>query len=120
MSHESFREQVTRYVIGGLVALALTSIAFWLISEGAVGGLAAAVVILLMACVQVIVQLYFFLHLADDRRPSWRQYSLVFTVLILLIIVVGSLWIMWNLNYNMGMTPEQMNEYMIEQNKVGF
>ena len=41
-------------------------------------------------------------------------------IAMLLIIVVGSLWIMANMNYNMHMSPEQIKDYMIEQNKKGF
>jgi len=35
-------------------------------------------------------------------------------ILVVMILVGGSLWIMKNLNYRM--TPEQMNQYMIDQN----
>jgi len=38
----------------------------------------------------------------------------------MLVIVIGSLWIMQNLDYRMGMSGEAMNEYMKEQNKKGF
>jgi hypothetical protein len=37
-----------------------------------------------------------------------------------MIIVVGSLWIMKNLDYRMGMSSEAMNEYMKTQNTKGF
>ena len=30
--------------------------------------------------------------------------AIVFAAIIILIVVVGSLWIMWNLNYNMMMS----------------
>jgi hypothetical protein len=38
----------------------------------------------------------------------------------LVVIVAGSLWIMNNLNYNMMMTPEQMDAYMSKQREKGF
>lgn len=82
--------------------------------------LAVVAFILALAFIQAIVQARFFLHLDEDDKPRWQLHSFWFTVLMVLVIVIGSLWIMINLNYNMGMSPEQMNQYMIEQSKKGF
>ncbi|MGE5298418.1 MAG: hypothetical protein ACM3KF_00060, partial [Acidobacteriota bacterium] len=56
----------------------------------------------------------------DKEKPKWRLASYLFTWFTLLIIVVGSLWIMNNMNYNMMMSPEQMTDYMLKQNAKGF
>jgi cytochrome o ubiquinol oxidase operon protein cyoD len=36
-----------------------------------------------------------------SSEERWNLVALVFTVLIIAIVVVGSLWIMYNLNVNM-------------------
>lgn len=81
---------------------------------------AVALFILSIAITQALVQAKYFLHLDEEAKPRWQLHSFWFTALMVLVIVVGSLWVMINLNYNMGMSPEQMNEYMIKQNKKGF
>ena len=73
------------------------------------------------AALQLYIQSRYFLHLDDDHeRPRWRLASYIFTWFTLLIVVIGSLWIMMNLNYNMMMSPKEMNEYMLKQNTKGF
>ena len=58
---------------------------------------------LAMAVVQVLVHLVCFLHMNTKSDEGWNMTAFVFTVLIIAILVVGSIWIMWNLNYNMMM-----------------
>jgi cytochrome o ubiquinol oxidase operon protein cyoD len=65
-----------------------------------------------LAVLQFIVQLVFFLHLADESKPRWNLVVFLSTLGIVLILVVGSLWIMNHLNYHM--TPTQMDIYMMK------
>ena len=69
--------------------------------------------IIILALAQFGVQMFFFLHLGRETKPRWKLLVLGMMVLIVLILVFGSLWIMNNLNYRM--TPQQMNQYMINQ-----
>ena len=71
--------------------------------------------VLLLAFAQMIVQMIFFLHLGREPRPRWNLIFFMSTASIILIIVIGSIWIMAHLNYNM--TPNQMNTYI--QNEEG-
>ena len=74
-----------------------------------------------LAIMQMIVQLVFFLHLGDEVRPRYKLASFVFMAGILAIIVVGSIWIMDNLNYNMiNMSPAEKSDYMMTQHDKGF
>lgn len=116
----SYKKELLHYAIGGVGALSLTLLAFWLVSAEVLSGPFAAFVVLVLAGIQATVQLVFFLHLGSEAKPRWKSYSVLFTTLMLLVVVVGSLWIMMNLNYNMGMSGEDMNEFMIKQNKKGF
>lgn len=53
----------------------------------------------LFAVLQLLVQLYFFLHLGEESRPRWNLMALCFALLIVSIVVGGTLWIMYNLSH---------------------
>jgi cytochrome o ubiquinol oxidase operon protein cyoD len=74
--------------------------------------------ILALAIAQLFVQLIFFMHLADESGPRWKLGALISAVGIILIVVVGSIWIMNHLNYNMMASPADMNTYI--QSQDGF
>ncbi|WP_355660676.1 cytochrome o ubiquinol oxidase subunit IV [Halomonas salifodinae] len=95
-SHGSVRS----YTWGLLLSLVLTLIPFGLVMTGALAGPATVVVIAATAGLQILVQLVCFMHLDRDSEGGWTLLSLAFTVLILAIVVVGSLWIMHHLHHN--------------------
>lgn len=116
----TLKRQVMQYVAGFVSALVLTLFAFWLVMNRVVQGPWLVPVLVSLAVLQLTVQLVFFLHVGREERPRWNMTALIFMLIILIIIVAGSLWIMNNLNYNMMMTAEQMDAYMMEQREKGF
>lgn len=50
---------------------------------------------------QALIQLFFFHHIGMESKPHWVTITFLFTVLVLVIIIGGTLWIMNNLNYNL-------------------
>lgn len=70
-----------------------------------------------LAIVQLFVQLMFFLHLGRESKPRFNLLILFFAAIVVLILVGGSLWIMSNLSYRM--TPQQMSQYMKDQESGG-
>lgn len=114
------KRQIVRYVTGFATALGVTLLAFWLVMNEVVRGRGLIAIVMALAVVQLTVQLVFFLHVGEEERPRWNLMALLFMLIILVIIVAGSLWIMNNLNYNMMMTSEQMDAYMMEQREKGF
>ena len=50
---------------------------------------------------QAFLQLVFFLHLGLESKPHWNLITFLFTALVVIIVVGGSIWIMYNLNYNL-------------------
>lgn len=116
----SLKRQVTQYIIGFIAALSLTLLAFWLVMSRMVDGAGLVAILVILAVIQLTVQLVFFLHIGNEAKPRWNLTALIFMIIMLVIIVAGSLWIMNNLNYNMMMTPEQMEDYMRVQREKGF
>lgn len=115
-----FGRLVGKYIIGFVGALTLTLVTFGVVAgHGLTNGWLTAVLVAL-ALVQLGLQLVFFLHLGEETKPRWQLTAFLFTVVLVFVIVAGSLWIMYHLNYNMGMTPEQMDNYMKIQANKGF
>ena len=116
MTHRNVHGFFSSYIIGYAFSIALTLASFVIVIGGYLHGTQEVVAILALALVQLMVQLFFFLHLGREKSPRWNLTVFAFALLIVLILVVGSLWIMNNLNYNMmQMSPEEMDSYMIDQ-----
>lgn len=90
------------YMIGFGLSVVLTAIPFWLVMSGALGdkGLTALAVIL-FAVVQIVVHMVFFLHMSPRSEDGWTMMALIFTLVMVLITLVGSMWVMYHLNTNM-------------------
>ncbi len=101
------------YVTGFILSLVLTLGAYFAVVYNLLSGNALTLPILVFAVIQLLVQMIFFLHLHKGEDRKWNFMVLLSTVTIVLILVVGSIWIMNHLNYNM--TPSQMNNYMNDQ-----
>ena len=104
------------YITGFIFSLILTFAAFGAVwshqGQGTFSLPLLIAVLLVLAAAQLLVQLYYFLHLGSESKPRWNLTSLLFAALVLVIIVGGSLWIMKNLDYHMD--PGSMSEYMIK------
>jgi len=101
-----------RYVIGFVSSIILTMIAFGAVMYHWFSMQVVIIVIAALAVVQLFVQLFFFLHLAEEYKPRWRLMFFGFAALVIFIIVAGSLWIMANLNYNMMSGHMDVDTYM--------
>lgn len=115
------QKELGRYITGFITALVLSILAYQLTISGWIAnGVWLAGILLALAAAQMLVQVAFFLHLRSEQKPRWQTYSYIFTWAMLLIIVVGSIWIMRNLDYNMHISPDRVNDYMLEQAQKGF
>lgn len=86
------------YVIGFISSLFLTIASFLLVITKVLTGRALVYTIVALALIQAIFQLLFFLHVGQEAKPRWETLVFYFMLLVLLIISVGSLWIMNDLN----------------------
>jgi cytochrome o ubiquinol oxidase operon protein cyoD len=89
------------YAIGFVVCLALTIVAYEMVVQHVFTGWMNGAAVLTLATAQAAVQLRLFLFLGKESKPKWGVLFFCFTVLTLLVVVLGSLWIMANLDYNM-------------------
>ena len=90
------------YIIGFILSLILTLLAFALVAFPKFNINVIYAGLLLAALAQLLVQVICFLRLnVHSTQDRWNLLAFLFTVLILSILFFGSLWIMYNLNYNM-------------------
>lgn len=82
------------YVIGFVLSIVLTIIPLVIVLNDLMNRTAAFVVILIAAVLQLLVQLFFFMHLKETEKPRWNVMGLVLGIIILLTVVGGSIWIM--------------------------
>lgn len=97
-------KKLQQYVIGYGLSIVTTLAAYLLVTNRVFDGWALAYAIVGLALVQLLVQLICFLHInSGDTKsePRWNLLILDFTLLVVVIVVLGSLWIMNHLNYNM-------------------
>ena len=103
--HGSMRE----YMIGFGLSVILTAIPFWLIINHVIADkVTAGLVISAFAAVQVVVHMIFFLHMNGKVEGGWNLLALIFTAIVVLIVLSGSLWVMYHLQANMMPTMAQM------------
>ncbi|MDQ5982017.1 MAG: cytochrome o ubiquinol oxidase subunit [Patescibacteria group bacterium] len=111
---------IVKYVIGFVLSLVLTMTAYWVTVNG-IDKTTLYLILAVLALVQMVVQLIFFLHLGEEARPRYKLATFLLMSFMLAIIVVGSIWIMDNMNYNMAnMSPNEKNDYMLMQHDKGF
>ena len=97
------------YATGFIAAVVLTAIPFLLVMGKAFGSSSiTAAVILAFAAVQIVVHMIYFLHMNPKSEGGWNLLALLFTIMLVVIALSGSLWVMYHLNNNM-MPASMMN-----------
>ncbi|WP_037446027.1 cytochrome o ubiquinol oxidase subunit IV [Skermanella stibiiresistens] len=104
--HGTFKD----YLIGFVLAAVLTAIPFWIVIYDVFRNpKVGAVVILIFAFVQIVVHMVYFLHMNSKSEGGWTVLALIFTAILVVITLAGSLWVMSHLDANMmPMSPEHM------------
>ena len=92
---------LTSYLTGFVLSLILTAIPFGLVMSGACSPMVTLAGIFIAGIVQILVHLHYFLHLDSSSDGNWNVLAMIFTVLIMILFVGGSLWIMSDLNFRM-------------------
>ena len=95
------RGSLKSYLTGFVLSLILTAMPFAVVMSGTVSAAAALAGIFSAGLVQILVHLHYFLHLDTSSEERWNVLAMIFTLLIMVLFVGGTLWIMFNLNYRM-------------------
>jgi cytochrome o ubiquinol oxidase operon protein cyoD len=106
--HGSFKG----YMTGFLLSVVLTAIPFWLVMAKVFQDKQVTVVIILaFALVQILVHMVYFLHMNTSSEGGWNMLALIFTLVLVVIALSGSLWVTYHLNANMmPMSPHDMRD----------
>jgi cytochrome o ubiquinol oxidase subunit IV len=89
------------YLIGLGLAILITAVAFFIARTTLVWQPSIPIALFVLAIAQMGVHLAFFLHITTGPDNTNNVLALAFGVLIVGLLIVGSLWIMTNLNHNM-------------------
>lgn len=99
------------YTIGFVLSVILTAIPFWLVMGNVFANPATtAFTILGFAAVQIVVHMVYFLHMNAKVEGGWSMLAMLFTLILVVIVLAGSIWVMYHMNQNMmpGMDAHQM------------
>lgn len=105
--HGSFQS----YLLGFGLSVILTVIPFWLVMGDVLENpRVTGLVITGFAAVQIVVHMIYFLHMNLRAEGGWLMMALIFTIILVVITLVGSLWVMFNLNYHMMPGAHEMTD----------
>ena len=108
-SHADDHGSLKSYITGFEQAVILTVIPFGIVMSGGLGNRDLTIAVVLgMAAVQIVVHMIYFLHMKSSAEEGWTMISLLFTVVILVIMLSGSVWVMYHMNTNMMPMTETM------------
>lgn len=110
------------YITGFVLSIALTLVAYILVLNHVNSGHKnyshdfIIAILIGLALIQFMVQAIYFLHLKKKGDARWNLLAFLFMSGIVAVIVIGSLWIMANLDYHHDQTktPIETNNYIIE------
>ncbi len=100
-SAEVSRGSLKSYLTGFVLSLILTAIPFAMVMSGTWSTAAALAGIFSAGLVQILVHLFYFLHLDTSAAARWNLVAMIITLLIMILYVGGTFWIMWSLYYRM-------------------
>ena len=110
--HDNMVSETISYVVGLGLALLLTAVSFWVASTGVLWGPGVATGLVVLAIAQMGIHLVFFLHISSGPDNTNNVLALAFGVLIVLLVMIGTIFIMAHMDANMGPSPEVMNLQM--------
>lgn len=97
------RPDQRHYLTGFCLALVLTVIPFGLVAADLLPRPTMLIVIFIAAIIQILVHLRYFLHLDLTTTPRENLLAIAFASLLIVIMIGGSLWIMFDLNHRMAL-----------------
>nr|WP_255723202.1 cytochrome o ubiquinol oxidase subunit IV [Thalassobius sp. Cn5-15] len=97
------------YLIGFVLSVVLTAVPFWIVMGDVMDNKTLAVVLIfVLGGMQMLVHIHYFLHVTIKAEAGWQVMSMGLTILLLVIVLSGSIWVMFNLEENMMPAHEQI------------
>jgi len=93
------------YLLGLVLATLLTGVSFFIARTTLVWQPSIPIALAVLAIAQMGVHLVFFLHITTGPDNVNNVMALAFGVLIVMLIIIGSIWIMIHMNANMMLMP---------------
>ena len=93
-------QAIRGYLVGLVLATLLTCVSFYIAQSTLVWQPSIPIALSVLALAQMGVHLVFFLHITSGRDSLNNVMALAFGLLIVVLLVIGSLWIMTNLDHN--------------------
>lgn len=97
IDHTSYKS----YFIGFFTSIVLTLASYFIVTHKLFGVCNTYIAIVTLAIVQLLIQIVYFLHINSEGKPRWNLISMISALVVVLIVVVGSAWVMYNMNANM-------------------
>ena len=92
---------IKNYIIGFVLAYTLTGISFLLALTSELSRSLIVTGIVIAGALQLIVHLYYFLHLNNSQENRFNMISLVFAFLLVGFFIGGTIWVIMTLNMRM-------------------
>ncbi len=103
--HGSLRD----YLIGFALSVLLTAVPFWLVMGDVLHSkLLTVAIIVVFGVAQMLVHMVYFLHLNTRSEGGWNMLAILFTLVLVIITIAGSLWVMHNMNEKMMPSAHEM------------
>ncbi|MCL1076368.1 cytochrome o ubiquinol oxidase subunit IV [Shewanella dokdonensis] len=97
-AHDDGHGSVKSYLIGFVLSIILTAIPFWAVMTHQLSKPATVVLVVIMAVVQIIVHLKYFLHLDFTPHGKENAIAFIFSAVIIGLVVGLSIWIIYSAN----------------------
>ena len=101
--HEEHDSDLRSYLWGFVFSVALSVAAFGVMLGQHFGPETTMVVLGCLGLLQLFVQLRYFLHIDGRRENQEDLYLILFSVLVLMMMVIGTVWVLGDLAGRMGM-----------------
>lgn len=101
MSTHKKEGTIGSYIVGFTLSALLTLSSYLVVTQNLIPKDITVGVIIFLALLQFIVQSIYFLHLDKENGPRWNLSVFLSALSLVDLIVIGSIWIMTHLNYNM-------------------
>lgn len=99
--HHGWNASFKPQFIGFVLSLLLTVAIYRFVTHRELTEFYLILAVVSFCVLQAFIQLFFFLHVGMESKPHWATITFLFTILVVVIVIGGTLWIMNNLNYNL-------------------